>query len=107
MQYDSYINLWTRINELLVEPDIIIFIDYSVEYSLAHLKYDEIHGIRPEEFPNEDIKVKWIKGWHKEYQHFMDNLPEHLRQRVMICSHPDEIDTFSDTVIHKAMLLRR
>ncbi|VEI21179.1 Deoxynucleoside kinase [Serratia plymuthica] len=107
IQYDSYINLLARINELLVEPDIIAFIDYSVEHSLAHLQDDKIHGVRPEEFPDEDMKVKWIKGWHDEYQHFMNNLPEHLRQRMMICNHPDYIDTFSDIVIQKAMLLRR
>ncbi|WP_337013650.1 deoxynucleoside kinase [Pantoea sp. AS142] len=106
IQYDAYIILWTRINELLVEPDIIAFIDYPVEYSLAHIQHDEMHGVRPAEFPDEDMKVKWIKGWHEEYQHFIDNLPKHLRQRVMICNHPDEIDNFSDTAIQKAILLR-
>ena len=107
VQYDSYINLWKRINELLTEPDIIAFIDYSVEHSLSHIHDDEIHGIRPEEFTDKEMKVKWIKGWHAEYQNFTDNLPEHLRQRVMFCNHPDEIDTFSDRVIQKAMILRR
>jgi deoxyadenosine/deoxycytidine kinase len=107
MQHDSYINLWESIYELLPEPDIIVFIDYSVNYSLAHLQDDETHGIRPREFPGEDTKVKWINGWHAEYQHFIDNLPDHLRPRVMICNHPDEIDNFTDRVFQKAMLLRR
>ncbi|WP_414148790.1 deoxynucleoside kinase [Erwinia sp. BNK-24-b] len=106
-QYKSYINLWERINDLLIEPDIIVFIDYPVNYSLTHLQNDEKYGIRPREFINEDTKVKWIKGWHAEYQHFIDNLPEYLRQRVMTCNHPDKIDSFSDMVIQKAMLLRR
>jgi hypothetical protein len=92
---------------LLTEPDIIAFIDYSVEHSLSHIHDDEIHGIRPEEFTDKEMKVKWIKGWHAEYQNFTDNLPEHLRQRVMICNHPDEIDTFLNRVIQKAMMLRR
>jgi len=107
VQYYSYINLWKSINELLTEPDIIAFIDYSVEHSLSHIHDDEIHGIRPEEFTDKEMKVKWIKGWHAEYQNFTDNLPEHLRQRVMICNHPDEIDTFLNRVIQKAMMLRR
>ncbi|QCT18581.1 deoxynucleoside kinase [Jejubacter calystegiae] len=107
MQYDTYTNLWKRINELLTEPDVIVFIDYPVDHSLAHLHDDEMHGIRPQEFPDEDMKLKWIKGWYSEYRHFVDNLPEHLRQRVMICHHPDEIDTFSDMIFQKAMLLRR
>jgi deoxyadenosine/deoxycytidine kinase len=106
-QHDSYINLWNSVNELLPEPDVIVFIDYSVEHSLTHLDDDEKHGVRPKEFPNEEMKIKWIKGWHAEYQHFTDNLPKHLRQRVMICNHPSEIDTFSDRVIQKAMMLRR
>ena len=50
---------------------------------------------------------KRIKGWYAEYQHFTDNLPKHLRQRVMICNHPGEIDTFSDRVIQKAIMLSR
>lgn len=107
VHYDSYISLWKSINELLTEPDIIAFIDYSVEHSLSHIRDDETHGIRPEEFTDKEMKVKWIKGWHAEYQKFTDNLPEHLRQRVMICNHPDEIDTFSNSVIQKAMMLRR
>ncbi len=106
IQYDSYINLWTRINELLTEPDIIAFIDYPVNHSLAHLKNDEMHGIRPEEFCNEDMKFKWITGWHAEYQNFMNNLPEHLRERVMICNHPDDIENFSDMILQKSKLLR-
>lgn len=73
----------------------------------THLDDDEEHGVRPKEFPNEDMKIKWIKGWYAEYQHFTDNLPKHLRQRVMICNHPGEIDTFSDRVIQKAIMLRR
>ncbi|MFG1172208.1 deoxynucleoside kinase [Erwiniaceae bacterium CAU 1747] len=105
-QYDSYIQIWTSINELLIEPDIIAFIDYSVEHSLTHIHNDETHGVRPEEFINEEMKVKWIKGWYAEYQNFTDNLPEHLRKRVMICNHPDEIETFSNKVIQKAMTLR-
>lgn len=35
-QHDAYMVLWTRINELLTEPDIIAFIDYPVAYSLMH-----------------------------------------------------------------------
>lgn len=106
-QYDSYILLWKEISNLLEEPDIIAFIDYPVEHSLAHLKNDEMHGIRPEEFPNEEMKYKWITGWHAEYKNYRDNLPEHLRQRVLVCNHPDDIETFSDMIIQKAMFIRR
>lgn len=105
-QHDAYMGLWTRINELLTEPVIIAFIDYPVAHSLMHLNDDEIHGVRPEKFPDEAIKVKWSTGWHAEYQHFTDNLPVHLRERIMVCDHPDDIDVFSDKVIQKAMMLR-
>lgn len=105
-QHDAYMVLWARINELLTEPDIIAFIDYPVEHSLMHLNDDEIHGVRPEEFPDEAMKEKWITGWHAEYQHFTDNLPVHLRERIMVCDHPDDIDVFSDKVIQKAIMLR-
>ncbi|EMG9279607.1 TPA: deoxynucleoside kinase [Enterobacter cloacae] len=106
-QHDSYIQLWERISELLAEPDIIAFIDYPVEYSLAHLKNDEMHGIRPEEFPDEEMKIKWITGWHAEYQNYIENLPDHLRQRVLVCNRPDDIEVFSDMIIQKAIFLRR
>jgi deoxyadenosine/deoxycytidine kinase len=106
-QYEAYIKLWTNINQLIPEPDIIVFINYSAEHSLIHLHDDETHGIRPKEFPDEEMKVKWIKGWYAEYQHFTDNLPEHLRQRVIICKDAGEINTFSDMVIQKAIRLRR
>ncbi|WP_244588189.1 deoxynucleoside kinase, partial [Escherichia coli] len=84
-QYDAYMVLWSRINELLTEPDIIAFINYPIAHSLMHLNDDEIHGVRPEEFPDEEMKIKWITGWHAEYQHFTDNLPLHLRERIMVC----------------------
>lgn len=106
-QHEAYINLWESINQLLPEPDIIVFIDYSAEDSLAHLHNDETYGVRPKEFPDEKMKVKWIKGWYAEYQHFTDNLPEHLRQRVIICKQASEINAFSEMVIQKAMMLRR
>ena len=106
IQYESYIELWKRISDLLKDPDIIAFIDYPVEYSLAHLESDEIHGIRPKEFPSEEMKSKWITGWHAEYQNYLDNLPEHLRQRVMVCNHPDDIEAFSDMIIQKTTFLR-
>ncbi|MEE7142830.1 hypothetical protein Q0S65_26490, partial [Escherichia coli O178:H7] len=41
-----------------------------------------------------------------EYQHFTDNLPLHLRERIMVCAHPDDIDDFSDKFIQTAMMLR-
>ncbi|MCM5697988.1 deoxynucleoside kinase [Leclercia sp. LTM01] len=107
IQYDSYIELWKRISELLIEPDIIALINYSVDHSLSHLKNDEMQGIRPEEFPNEEMKIKWISGWHAEYQNYVDNLPEHLSQRVQVCNHPDNIESFSDKIIQKIMFLRR
>lgn len=106
-QHDAYMSLWKSINKLVNEPDIIAFINYPAEHSITHLNDDEMHGIRPEEFPDEDVKAKWIKGWHAEYQHFVDNLPAHLHQRVITCNHPDEVDTFSDMLIEKAMMLRR
>lgn len=106
-QYDSYIKLWESIIELLIEPDIIAFINYPIEHSLAHLKHDEINGIRPKEFPDEATKVKWITGWHTEYQRFTDKLPVHLRERVMACTHPDDIENFTTLVTNKAMTLRR
>ncbi|EHO4881342.1 hypothetical protein RBH58_28805 [Escherichia coli] len=40
-----------------------------------------------------------------EYQHFTDNLPLHLRERIMVCAHPDDIDDFSDKVIQKAIMM--
>ncbi|EHH4589019.1 deoxynucleoside kinase, partial [Escherichia coli] len=106
LQYDAYITLWQRINELLTEPDIIAFINYPVSHSLNHLNDDETQGIRPREFPDEALKVKWITGWHTEYQHFTDNLPEHLRERVILCDNPDNIGVFSEKIIQKAIMLR-
>ncbi|MEQ1961680.1 deoxynucleoside kinase [Xenorhabdus khoisanae] len=103
----TYMKLWEEINHIIPVPDIIVFIDYSVEHSLQHLNYDEIHGIRPKEFPDEITKFKWIKGWHDEYQYFLNKLPESLRDKVMICQNPDKIDAFSDTVINKINMLRR
>ncbi|EJN3623790.1 hypothetical protein NPW74_004848 [Escherichia coli] len=81
-QYDAYMVLWSRINELLTEPDIIAFINYPIAHSLMHLNDDEIYGVRPEEFPDEEMNIKWITGWHAEYQHFTDNLPLHRKRSV-------------------------
>ncbi|MEQ2025606.1 deoxynucleoside kinase [Xenorhabdus szentirmaii] len=106
-QHTAYMKLWEEINHIIPAPDIIVFLDYSAEYSLLHLHDDETSGIRPEEFPDETTKVKWIKGWYDEYQCFLNKLPENLRDRVMICQHPDNIDSFSDTVINKINMLRR
>ncbi|MBC8953049.1 deoxynucleoside kinase [Xenorhabdus sp. PB62.4] len=103
----AYMLLWEEINHIIPVPDLIVFLDYSAEHSLQHLHADEIHGIRPREFPDEVTKVKWIKGWHDEYQYFLNNLPENLRSRVMICQRPDNIDEFSDIVINKINMLRR
>ncbi|WP_435930449.1 hypothetical protein [Dryocola sp. BD613] len=50
--------------------------------------------------------IEPFTGWHAEYQHFTDNLPVHLRERIMVCDHPADIDVFSDKVIQKAMMLR-
>ena len=66
-----------------------------------------MHGIRPEEFPDEEMKIKWITGWHAEYQNYIENLPDHLRQRVLVCNRPDDIEVFSDMIIQKAIFLRR
>ncbi|MBD2799241.1 deoxynucleoside kinase [Xenorhabdus sp. M] len=106
-QHTAYMKLWEEINHIIPAPDIIVFLDYSTEYSLLHLHDDETSGIRPEEFPDETTKVKWIKGWYDEYQCFLNKLPENLRDWVMICQHPDNIDSFSDTVINKINMLRR
>ena len=63
--------------------------------------------ISPEEFPDEEMKIKWITGWHAEYQNYIENLPDHLRQRVLVCNRPDDIEVFSDMIIQKAIFLRR
>lgn len=106
-QHASYIKLWESVNALVNEPDIIAFINYPLEQSLAHLHNDESSGVRPKEFPNEKIKSEWIEGWYAEYQKFVENLPEHLRQRVVTCNHPNEIDEFSNMLIEKMMILRK
>jgi len=106
-QHDAYIQLWTSINALLTEPDLIVFLNYPTAHSLMHLKDDEIHGVRPQEFPDEAMKIRWITGWHAEYQHFIDNLPVHLRERIMVCNNPDDIDFFCNKVIQKAIMIRR
>nr|WP_256376524.1 deoxynucleoside kinase [Xenorhabdus sp. KK7.4] len=103
----AYMQLWEEINHIIPVPDLIVFLNYSAEHSLQHLHADETHGIRPKEFPDEVTKIKWIKGWHDEYQYFLNNLPENLRNRVMICQGPDNINEFSDIVINKINMLRR
>lgn len=105
--HTAYMNLWEEINYIIPVPDIIVFIDYPVEYSLQHLHYDEIRGIRPEEFPNEATKIKWIKGWYDEYQCLLNKFPENIRDKVLICQNPDKINTFFDTVIKKINMPRR
>lgn len=105
-QHDAYMQLWLSMNELLTEPDIIVFLDYPAAHSLMHINDDEIHGVRPEEFPDEAMKIEWITGWHAEYQRFIDNLPIHLRERIMVCNHPNNIEDFSNKVIQKAMMMR-
>ncbi|PHM65249.1 deoxynucleoside kinase [Xenorhabdus stockiae] len=103
----AYMQLWEEINHIIPVPDLIVFLNYSAEHSLQHLHADETHGIRPKEFPDEVTKIKWIKGWHDEYQYFLNSLPENLRSRVMVCQGPDNINEFSDIVINKINMLRR
>lgn len=105
-QYRAYMALWEEINSIMPVPDIIVFIDYSSEYSLHHLHNDEVNGVRPEEFPDKATKVKWIKGWHDEYKCFLDKLPTGLRDRVMVCNNPAVIEDFSNIVSHKLNRLR-
>lgn len=106
-QHQAYIALWENINAQLPEPDIIVFLNYTAEHSMAHLHNDETQGIRPQEFPDEQTKKRWIDGWHREYQSFEDSLSEPLRQRVITCYHPEEIDTFFEKVFQQVLTLRR
>ncbi|MEI8633804.1 deoxynucleoside kinase [Vibrio sp. PP-XX7] len=107
-QHSAYMELWKEIDILIPHPDMIVFINYPVELSLQHLQEDEKSGIRPKEFPDETTKeVKWITGWHDEYQNFIEQLPDNVRERVFICNNPESIDDYCQVIEKKIDNLRR
>lgn len=98
-QYESYMALWREIAKLLPEPDVIVLMDFDLHHSLNNLNRDEQCGIRPQEFPDEAIKEKWLGGWHDEYQTFITNLPDSLQARVVKFSAADTVEKLSDKVL--------
>ncbi|WP_246236240.1 deoxynucleoside kinase [Acerihabitans arboris] len=106
-QHKSYMSLWYELNEITPIPDLIVFLDFDTEQSLKNLQQDELSGIRPQEFPNNVVKNKWITGWHSEYLHFTQNLPPLLQQRVFTCTSPGTVESLSDKVIEKIHDIRR
>jgi len=106
-QYYAYMTLWNSINAYLPEPDLIAFFNYSAEQSLSHLNRDERSGVRPKEFPKEELKQRWVEGWHSEYQFFVNKLPAHLRQRVLICQQPEDVDEFFENICQEVLMIRR
>ncbi|AVZ82715.1 deoxynucleoside kinase [Edwardsiella ictaluri] len=105
-QYDTYMTLWNEINKITPTPDIIIFLDFSVDHSLQNIKNDELKGIRPREFPNPELKEKWITGWFDEYQGFTQNLPRELKENVIIYNKKKTIDELLSEVINKITGIR-
>ena len=77
-QYSCYEQISNEIQEDLPLPDIIVCLETSFALSMERIKQSEESGERPEEFPDEERKSKYVLSWHNKYQrHFED-----LRKQV-------------------------
>ncbi|NRN27987.1 deoxynucleoside kinase [Photorhabdus heterorhabditis subsp. aluminescens] len=99
--HDAYLAIWDEIKNHLPEPDIIVFMDFPVEFSLDNLVRDEMLGIRPREFPDEETKKIWISGWYKQYNEFCSKLTEKEREKVITFDPSLTCTEITNAVINK------
>jgi deoxyadenosine/deoxycytidine kinase len=69
-QYEAYRLLARSLHAKLPLPDIMILLQASVDLSLARIEHSENVGERPEEFPDQSAKERWVRRWHKLYAEF-------------------------------------
>jgi deoxyadenosine/deoxycytidine kinase len=73
-EYDAYNTLSTVLFKKIPDPDIFIFFDVKPEVSMQRIQQSENKGQRPKEFPNEDIKLAFVKSWYEKYNKFYNYL---------------------------------
>ncbi|SJN55062.1 Deoxyguanosine kinase [Vibrio ruber DSM 16370] len=100
-QHQAYMSLWHQLTDIIPDPDVIVYMNFPPEFSLKNLSNDESKGIRPREFPDEATKQRWIHGWGEEYQSLIDNLPTHLKERVVEYNQQMTVETITNLVINK------
>jgi len=82
-QYNAYQILAKVLNSLIPAPDLMILLNIEPHVSMERLHLSETRGDRPKEFPNDEVKLEWVKRWHRLYTEFHAE----LRQRAK--SDPD------------------
>jgi deoxyadenosine/deoxycytidine kinase len=73
-EFIAYDSLFEALARRLPEPDYIVFLDAHAELSLARLKAAEAAGERPEEFPDEETKRRFVVEWRDRFQRHYSTL---------------------------------
>ncbi|MDW6001598.1 deoxynucleoside kinase [Vibrio mangrovi] len=99
-KHKVYLSLWNELMDIAPIPDIIVYMNFTPDFSLKNLFNDESKGIRPREFPDEKTKEQWINGWGEEYKSFIDNLPPKLTDRVVEFNQHMTVEDITNQVIN-------
>jgi len=100
-EYDAYMRLWHCLDKRLPHPDLMIYLDVSPKTSLARLQEDEDTGRRPREFPDEELKAKWIYSWYQLYLERLEELKDQPlpSTKVLVISEKDDSrSTYKDAL---------
>jgi deoxyadenosine/deoxycytidine kinase len=75
-EFSAYSSLFDVLSARLPDPDVLVFLDASPELSLMRLRASELAGERPEEFPDDHTKGRFVTEWSirfkRHYQGLLD-----------------------------------
>lgn len=73
-EYSTYLELWDHLLKRTRIPDIMILLDFPLDFAIGNVTADECSGRRPKEFPSEEKKEKWLSSWHELYAEFFNEM---------------------------------
>lgn len=88
-QRNAYLQLATVLHRNVPVPDVFLLLDVPPAVSMARIRQSEENGGRPREFPNDDVKLRWVHRWYQLYQNY------HAELRHMHATDP----TFARTML--------
>lgn len=73
-EFDTYKQLWEHLLKRTHIPNIMILLDFLLDFAINNVTTDEIFGRRPKEFPTAAKKQKWLTSWHELYVEFFEEM---------------------------------